>query len=595
MKKRFQYSTFILILIIYNLFPLNAQVDTDGNLSLSNYSFKTVSVQNPVCSIIGISTNETLKIVGKNSNLFSLSNNELYLNDNGIIYFQNNDRISVSLQLIATKGEIFEQSFLLIKDKFENNGIIAHRGAWKNTNTPQNSIASLKNAINLGCEGSEFDVHLTADEVVVVNHDPEINGITIEKANYKDLKKVALKNGEPLPTLKDFLKTGMQQEKTRLVCELKKSVISDERSRLLARNVMKIVRESKAQAWIVYISFDYSILKQILEIDPSTATMYLGGDVDPVQLKTDGNIGADYHYSVFQRNCDWISTAHYYGIKVNAWTVDDSLVADYLIAHNIDFITTNEPEIALKNWFPTKKLATKELVWCDEFNYKGLPDSTKWSYQVGGHGWGNNELQYYTMADTQNVSVVNGCLFITARKQQLENKEYTSTRLISKNKGNWKYGKIEIRARLPKGRGLWPAIWMLPTDNKYGGWLASGEIDIMEHVGYLLDFLFQTVHTKSFNHMIGTQVSKGIKMSDVYNDFHIYSIDWQQDKIDFYIDNNRCLTFKNSHKSFGEWPFDQQFYLLMNIAVGGGWGGKKGIDNTIFPATMEIDYVRVFQ
>ncbi|NJO89780.1 MAG: glycoside hydrolase family 16 protein [Chloroflexia bacterium] len=131
------------------------------------------------------------------------------------------------------------------------------------------------------------------------------------------------------------------------------------------------------------------------------------------------------------------------------------------------------------------------------------------------------------------MRVENGCLFITARKQQMDKRQYTSGRLVSKNKGDWRYGKIEIRARLPKGRGLWPAIWMLPTDNLYGGWPASGEIDIMEHVGYLPDSVYVTVHTKNLNHMIGTQISKGVNLSNVYTNYHIYSIDWQEDKIDF--------------------------------------------------------------
>ena len=132
----------------------------------------------------------------------------------------------------------------------------------------------------------------------------------------------------------------------------------------------------------------------------------------------------------------------------------------------------------------------EKLVWSDEFNYTGIPDSTKWGYDTGGHGWGNNEKQYYTQKNPENASVKNGVLSITAIKENFSGASYTSARLVSKNKGDWKYGRFEIRAKMPKGRGLWPAIWMLPTDWKYGDWPVSGEIDIMEHVGYLPDSVF---------------------------------------------------------------------------------------------------------
>lgn len=236
-----------------------------------------------------------------------------------------------------------------------------------------------------------------------------------------------------------------------------------------------------------------------------------------------------------------------------------------------------------------------KLVWSDEFENSGLPDSSKWSYEIGGNGWGNNEKQYYTEADTLNASVKNGILNIVARKQTIENREFSSARIVSKNKGDWKYGKIEVRAQLPQGRGLWPAIWMLPTERIYGNWPACGEIDIMEHVGYNPDSVFSTVHTKSFNHMIGTQKSKAIKLANAYTDFHIYSIEWNANQIDFLVDGNLQHTFENSGNGFAEWPFDQPFFIILNLAVGGNWGGKHGIDETVFPAKMKIDYIRVFE
>jgi len=236
-----------------------------------------------------------------------------------------------------------------------------------------------------------------------------------------------------------------------------------------------------------------------------------------------------------------------------------------------------------------------KLVWSDEFGNHGLPDSSKWGYDVGGHGWGNNELQFYTKADSGNVLVKDGALYITARKLQQGERNYTSARLVTKGKGDWLYGRLEVRAKLPAGRGLWPAIWMLPSDWKYGGWPASGEIDIMEHVGYNPDTVFASTHTKKFNHMIGTQTTRGILIPQPYDQFHTYSIEWSAAKIDFFLDDTLYLTFKNTGKGSEEWPFDQKFHLLLNLAVGGNWGGAKGLDESVFPKSMVVDYVRVYQ
>lgn len=237
----------------------------------------------------------------------------------------------------------------------------------------------------------------------------------------------------------------------------------------------------------------------------------------------------------------------------------------------------------------------QKLVWSDEFDYTGLPDDTKWSYDVGGSGWGNNEKQYYTDKRLANASVKNGVLTITAIKEKFEGMDYTSARLVSKKKGDWKYGRFEIKAKLPKGRGVWPAIWMLSTDWKYGGWPESGEIDIMENVGYMPDSVFGTVHTKAYNHAIGTQKGKSTYRNDLSDAFHVYALEWNENEIKIFVDQEQYFSFKNEKKSFKEWPFDQPFHLLLNIAVGGNWGGKEGIDDSIWPQAMEVDYVRVYQ
>jgi beta-glucanase (GH16 family) len=240
-----------------------------------------------------------------------------------------------------------------------------------------------------------------------------------------------------------------------------------------------------------------------------------------------------------------------------------------------------------------------KLVWSDEFDTPGAPDPAKWDYDLGDGcpancGWGNNELEFYTK-DKKNVRVEKGMLVIEAHKEKREGKEYTSTKILSRGKGDWLYGKIEVRAKLPKGRGTWPAIWMLPTEWKYGGWPASGEIDIMEHVGFNEGQVHGTVHTEAYNHVKGTQKGGFTKVADATTAFHTYSMEWEANSISFKIDGQLFYSFGRTGNGFAEWPFDQRFYLIMNIAVGGGWGGQQGVDESIWPQRMEVDYVRVYQ
>ncbi|MBS7564425.1 glycoside hydrolase family 16 protein [Mucilaginibacter sp. Bleaf8] len=236
----------------------------------------------------------------------------------------------------------------------------------------------------------------------------------------------------------------------------------------------------------------------------------------------------------------------------------------------------------------------KKPVWADEFNGSGLPDSTKWSYDLGGHGWGNNELQNYTNS-THNVNRANGVLTITARKESSGSREYSSARIATKHKGDFLYGRFEIRAKIPGGRGTWPAIWMLPTDNAYGGWPKSGEIDIMEHVGYDPANIHITVHTEAYNGAKGTQKGQAKKIEEAFTKFHTYRVDWTPDAVRGYIDNKPVFEFINDGKGYASWPFNKRFHLLLNVAVGGNWGGVKGVDETVFPAAMEVDYVRVYK
>ena len=252
-----------------------------------------------------------------------------------------------------------------------------------------------------------------------------------------------------------------------------------------------------------------------------------------------------------------------------------------------------------KNDFQTIKTSSGEwdLIWNEEFDYEGLPDTTKWSYDVDGNswGWGNNEKQHYTIADKRNVWVQNGFLTITALKDSLEGKPYTSARLRTKGKGDWLYGRFEIKAKNPTGEGTWPAIWMLSTDWIYGGWPASGEIDIMENVGYDPDTIVGSAHTKKYNHSIGTHKNARIYCPSNYTEFHLYALEWEADEYRLFLDDEKYFTFKKEGNDFESWPFDQPFHILLNLAIGGNWGGKMGIDDSLFPHKFEVDYVRVYQ
>ncbi|NJC26249.1 glycoside hydrolase family 16 protein [Neolewinella antarctica] len=236
-----------------------------------------------------------------------------------------------------------------------------------------------------------------------------------------------------------------------------------------------------------------------------------------------------------------------------------------------------------------ESLADRALHWSDEFNGTEL-DTTAWNYELGDGcpnlcGWGNNERQIYTRT---NHRLEGGNLIITADKH---GDRYTSTRITTKDKKSFRYGRIETRAKLPAGQGVWPAFWMLGDNIDEAQWPLAGEIDILEYVGRSPGEIFTTLHTKA-NH--GNNAStKTTRFKDIEVGFHRYAAEWTPQMITFFVDDQLVFTFAPEKRSEAVWPFDQEFYLLLNVAIGGNYGGPE-VDDSIFPQEFTIDYVRVY-
>ena len=244
------------------------------------------------------------------------------------------------------------------------------------------------------------------------------------------------------------------------------------------------------------------------------------------------------------------------------------------------------------------------LVWSDEFDVAGLPDSTRWSYDIerNAAGWYNNELQYYGNARIENSRVENGLLEITARHEDLSTaglpdwggQRYSSARLVTRDKASWRYGFFEIRAKLPCGVGTWPAIWMLSAPPQTQ-WPDDGELDIMEHVGFDPGVVHATAHTGAYNHTRNNHRTATTTIPDACTAFHRYQLYWTANRVAVGVDDHNYYQYSNDHSGNAEWPFDSPQYLILNIAVGGDWGGQQGVNDAIFPIEMQIDYVRVYQ
>ena len=243
----------------------------------------------------------------------------------------------------------------------------------------------------------------------------------------------------------------------------------------------------------------------------------------------------------------------------------------------------------------TSSFAQKYVkVWGDEFNTPGLPDSTKWDYEVGKLR--NAELQYYTAKRAENARIQDTVLIIEARKEAWLGASYTSASLVSRYKGDWLYGKFEFSAKVPGGKGTWPAIWMMPTDDEYGSWPKSGEMDIMEYVGMNPSNLYFTPHYEGTNgtgHQSSGSNTTAISLP--YNKFINFTFIWSPTKLEWYANGIKYHTFNKTASDYRVWPFNKMFYMILNLAYGGSWGGQNGVDDTKLPHKFLIDYVRVYQ
>ncbi len=237
-----------------------------------------------------------------------------------------------------------------------------------------------------------------------------------------------------------------------------------------------------------------------------------------------------------------------------------------------------------------------QLIWSDEFNTDGVPDATKWGYNIGNGcpdncGWGNGEKQYYTNR-TNNVKVENGVLKITAKKESYQGAEYTSARLLTKGKFDFTYGRIDVRAKLPTGAGTWPAIWMLGANIDTAGWPACGEIDIMEHWGYNPTKISSATHTPSCSGGCANTKVGETTITDYASAFHIYSLEWTENELKFLIDDVVKYSYKPAVKNSSTWPFNKPQFIILNVAMGGSWFT---IDPNFTESVMEVDYVKVYQ
>lgn len=337
--------------------------------------------------------------------------------------------------------------------------------------------------------------------------------------------------------------------------------------------------------------------------------------VSELSLDSDGGMRS----IVVKANCNWVAVIDTDWVTLSNLEGKNGDTALKISVDENDNLTNREAVVLFKGDRIEIKLLIKQeaneipsfvpqgyqLVWNDEFDTPSLADgrpalpSEAWWFETGNHGWGNNELQNYIdkFHDNDTVSKIeNGNLIITAfkREQPVDGSQVISARMNTKEA--WLYGYFEMRAKLPGGKGTWAAFWMMPQSPEKNKWPDDGEIDILEYVGYRPNIVQSTIHTGSYNHLTGTDKSGTKAIQNAETKFHTYGLEWTADRIIGYVDGEVYFTYDNDKENnYGTWPFNHPFYLKLNLAIGGNWGGLQGVDDSIFPAKYIIDYVRVYQ
>jgi len=312
-------------------------------LTLNNY-FIPINQKGAVIGKIMNRSDEKIVLFRDSSGLFIVDKGYLSLKKG--IEITNNSPKCYEVILQNNKGE--KKAFELVKDNFIRNKVIAHRGAWKNQNASQNSLKSLKKAIEIGCEAAEFDVWLSSDNIVILSHDPAIGGKNVEETTAKELFQIPLKDGDFVPGLEEYISCIKHQNKTRLVLEVKASQKGEERSEAVADSSVQMVHRMKAQAWVDYITFNFDAALRIRELDPTANVLYLGSGKTLEELKEAKMSGIDYHLSRFIDDPELAEKAKNLSLKTNVWTVNKEEDLKMFLKQKLDYITTDEPELLLK-------------------------------------------------------------------------------------------------------------------------------------------------------------------------------------------------------------------------------------------------------
>ncbi|MEJ7646798.1 MAG: glycerophosphodiester phosphodiesterase family protein [Chryseolinea sp.] len=339
-----EYILTTLFLIVCLSLPSPAQHNRESPIYLTNY---IISRDANAIGYVKLKKGEirSVELGGEHAEAFKISRDyQLSVKQNKLN--PQTKWFDVVLIVSGTAGDI-TKTFRIVRDEFIHNKVIAHRGAWKNTGAPENSIAALKHAIDLGCEGSEFDVHMSSDSLPVINHDPAIQGTSIAKTPSSRLLTLELGNAEKLPTLESYLLAGLSQNKTKLILEIKPSELGRDASIALSGKVVSLVEKLHMEAWVDYISFDYDVCKEVITIAPYAKVSYLKGDKSPAELRADKFYGLDYHYSILEKNAGWLKESKELKLTINVWTVNERQMLENLLKQEVDFITTNEPELLL--------------------------------------------------------------------------------------------------------------------------------------------------------------------------------------------------------------------------------------------------------